>query len=498
MRLKSQKGGIVLRIIAVLSLVLLILSIEVPKKSWEDQQQRTDTARKRMLEMSDCEIVYMQEAGSYSKDLQKIFDFATKCNTLKVSAPDIDLEILDIDTTSLRISFTAVKHFKDLNVKPDGKELENIENKQNYIAFLESINCPTADIIMESDAEQIDMLLKDNPNKDFYRSLKEKFYKSSENDTEVLYNAGRNITVSLLSKNPNLTLKSNVIRLSSNSNIQAVANYKSKKDIYWDFVSKDKIEIEFRKDPVLEEQMVNMAQYVFSDMENDKTPYLCPSTLEQFIVNFNLSAKVGMNISFFKNDFKDKAALTQGKTVSKLTDNPDIQNYFLNIVKTKAERKVTDLVREYEMDGDSTYSSEKAKAELFSKFFAEQIKELVAKEPLTDKVEKDIDSPDYESESRFSEKERFSILFESSPGEQVAEEIKKEENIKSLSDISYFYKSEIVKIDTISVKIASPINPNSVFKGYERNFLQQKMLFGVDDDENAGYVDNGTTSWKAE
>lgn len=498
MRLKSQKGGIVLRIIAVLSLVLLILSIEVPKKSWEDQEKRIAKARTRMLEMSDCEIVYMQEAGSYSKDLKKIFDFATNCNTLKVSAPDIDIEVLDIDTTSLRISFTAVKHFKDLDVKPEGKELENIETKTAFIAFMESINCPTADIIMESDAEQIDMLLKDNPKKAFYRSLKEKFYKSSENDTEVLYNIGRNITVNLLSRNPNLTLKSNVIKLSSNSNIMAVANYKSKKDIYWDFISKDKIEINFKKDPALEEQAVNMAEYVFSDLENDKTPYLCPSTLEQFLVNFNLSAKVGMNISFFRNDYKDKAALTQGKTVLKLTDNPAIQNYFLSIAKTKTERKVSDMVREYEMDGDSTYSSDKAKAELFSKFFAEQIKELVAKEPLTEKSEKDIDAPDFESEVKFSEKERFAILFDSSPGEQVAEELKKEENTKSLSDISCFYSTEIMKTDTISVKIASPVNKNSVFKGYERNFLQNRMLFGIEDDENAGYIDNGTPTWKTE
>jgi len=181
-----------------------------------------------------------------------------------------------------------------------------------------------------------------------------------------------------------------------------------------------------------------------------------------------------------------------------LTDNPSIQNYFLNIVKTKTERKVTDLVREYEMDGDSTYSSDKAKAELFSKFFAEQIKELVAKEPLIDKAEKDIDAPDFEAEEKFSEKEMFAILFESNPGEQVAEEIKKQDNIKSLSDISCFYSTEIMKTDTISVKIASPIKENSVFKGYERNFLQNRMLFGIEDDENAGYIDNGTPTWKTE
>jgi len=498
MRLKSQKGGIILKIVAVLSCILLILAIEVPKRSWKQQADRRDLARNRMLEMSDCEIVYMQEANSFSKDLKAVFDFAYKCNTLKVSAPDVDIEVLDIDTTSVRVSFSALKHFEDLDVVPNGQELENIEKKENFIAFLESINCPTAELVMESDAEQIDMLLKDNPKKDFYRGLKEKFYKSSENETEVLYNAGRNISITLKGKNPKLTLKSNTIKLSSKSNIQAIANYKGKKDIFWDFVSKDKITVDFKKDPALEEQMVNMAQYVFSDIEKDPTPYLCPSTLDPFDVNFNLSAQVGMNVTFFRNDYKAKDAITKDKTVSSLKDNPVIQNYILNIVKSKSERKVTDLVREYEMDGDSTYSSEAAKAGLFSKFFAEQLKELTAKEPLVDEVKKSIDSPDYESETKFSEKERFGILFEATPGEQVTEEIKKEINIKSLSEISFFYSTEVLRIDTISVKISSPIKENSIFNGYQRNFFQNKWLFGIDDDENAGYVDNGSPSWKTE
>lgn len=498
MRLKSQKGGVVLKIVAVISCILLILAIEVPKRSWKQQAERRDIARNRMLEMSDCEIVYMQEAGSFSKDLKSVFDYATKCNTLKVSAPDIEIEILDIDTTSVRISFSALKHFKDLDVVPKGQELENIENKQKFIAFMESIGCPTAELVMESDAEQIDLLLKDNPNKTFYRSLKEKFYKSSENETEVLYNAGRNISITLKGRNPKLALKSNTIRLSSDSNIEAIANYKGKKDIFWDFVSKDKITVDYKKDPALDEQMVNMAQYVFSDTEKDPTPYLCPSTLEPFTVNFNLSAQVGMNVTFFRNDYKDKAVLAKDKTVYPLNDNPTIQNYFLNIVKSKSERKVADLVREYEMDGDSTYSSDKAKAELFTKYFAEQLKELTAKEPLIDEVKKSIDSPDFESETKFSEKERFGILFDATPGEQVAVEMKNEQNLKSVADISFFYSTEIIKIDTISVKISSPVNENSVFNGYKRNFFQNKWLFGTDDDENAGYVDNGSPSWKTE
>jgi hypothetical protein len=495
MWLKSKKGGAILKILAVIAFIFLILSIEVPKRSWAEQSQRRDLARKRMVEMSDCMDIYRQETNSFNKNLQEVFNFAVKCDTLKQNPPDMDIEVLDIDTTRIRISFTAVKHFKDLNVVPSQKELEMIEKKDSYISYLESVGCPTASLVMQSDAEEIEMLLKGNPYKDHYRWLKEKYYKSSENDTEFLYDAGKKASVSLLLRNPNLKLKSYVANISSNSNILAIANYKGKKDIFWDFVSKDKINIDLIRDPNLEVQNVNMAKFVFPDIETDNTPYLCPSTNSQFDVNFNLSASVGMSVTFFKKDAKNIDI--KDKDVRNLTENETVQNYFLGLIKLKAERKVADMVREYEMDGDSTYSSDEAKNKLFSRFFTEQLNEAV-KEPLVDEIKRTIDSPDYETDKNFSEKERFKILFDSNPGSAVAEEIKNEANAKALSAISFFYNTQILKIDTVSVKIASPIKEGSEFNGYERGFLQKKFLFGIEDDENAGYVDNGSPSWKTE
>ncbi len=499
MRFRSKKGGVILKIVAVVAFILLVMSIEIPRRMWNEQAERKELARKRMVEMSDCEVLYMQEKGSFSKNLKEVFDYAVNFNNLKLNAPDIDIEILDIDTTRARLSFTQVKHFSDLNVLTNGTtKPENIENKEKYIEFLGSIGCPTPDIVMDSNAEEIEMLLKNNRYKDFYRSLKEKYYKSSENETEVLYNVGRSVTVDLLLRNPKLNLKSQKILISSPSNIQAIANYKGKKDIFWDFVSKDKIRIEVMIDSALITQKVNMANYVFTDIETDKTPYLCPSTLEPFKVNFNLSAQVGMSVTFFNKNIKKVNELTQNKEVINLRDNSTVQNYFVNTVRLKTERKVADFVREYEMDGDSTYSNDEAKKELFVKFFAEQLKEIVAKEHLTDELKKSIDSPDYESEKNFSEKERFRILFESNPGFDATEELKKESNQQLLSEIGFFYDTQIIKIDTVSVKIESPINENSEFKGYERSLFRKKILFGIADDENTGYVDNGSPSWRTE
>jgi len=466
---------------------------------WNEQSERKDLARKRMVEMSDCEILYMQEKGSFSKNLQEVFDYAVGFNNLRLNAPDIDIEVLDIDTTRIRLSFTQVKHFSDLNVLTNGSaKPENIEDKEKYIEFLGSIGCPTPDIVMNSSAEEIELLLKNNRYKDFYRSLKEKYYKSSENETEVLYDAGKSVTVDLLLRNPKLNLKSQKVVLTSPSNIQAVANYKGKKDIFWDFISKDRINFEVKTDSALITQRVNMANYVFTDIETDKTPYLCPSTLDPFKVNFNLSAQVGMSVTFFNKNSKKVKELTKDKEVIDLTDNSTVQNYFVNTVRLKTERKVADFVREYEMDGDSTYSNDEAKKELFVKFFAEQLKDIVSKEHLSDELKKSIDSPDYESEKNFSEKERFRILFESNPGYEASEELKKESNKQLLSDIAFFYETQIIKVDTVSVKIESPINENSVFKGYERSLFRKKFLFGIADDENAGYVDNGSPSWRTE
>ncbi|MBN2857733.1 MAG: hypothetical protein JXN63_04965 [Candidatus Delongbacteria bacterium] len=498
MRFRSKKGGMILKILSVIAFILLILSIEVPRRAWNEQAKRTDLARKRMIEMSDCEIVYLQEKGSFSKDLKAVYDFASNFDSLMVSRPDIDIEILDIDTTKIRVSFTQVKHFKDLEVVPKGGDLDNIEEKGKFTSYLESVGCPTASLIMDSDAEEIEMLLKGETHKDHYRWLKEKFYKSSENETEKLFNAGKDISVTLQLRNPNLGLKSYNVHLSSRSNILAVANYKGEKDIFWDFVSKDQISIEIEKDQTPEVQNVNMARYVFPDFETDKTPYLCPSTLEQFKVSFNLSAQVGMNITFLKEGMKNFDAITKDKDVVKLADNQILSNYYLNTIRLRAERNVADFVREYEMDGDSTYSSDEQKTELFKKFFAERMKDFVEKEPLKDELKKTIDSPEDESEKRFSEQERFNLLFAANPGASVSEEMKKEENREALSMISCFYSTEILKVDTVSVKIESPIDENSDFKGYSRNILQKKFLFGIDDDKNAGYVDNGTPSWRNE
>lgn len=499
MRFRSKKGGMILKILSVIAFILLVLSIEVPRRAWNEQAKRTDLARKRMMEMSDCEIVYLQEKGSFSKDLKAVYDYAVNFDSLMVSRPDIDIEILDVDTTKVRVSFTQVKHFKDLNVVPKGRaDLDNIEDKAKFTSYLESVGCPTASLIMESDAEEIEMLLKGETYKDHYRWLKEKFYKSSENETEKLFNGGKDISVTLQLRNPNLGLKSYNVHLSSRSNILAVANYKSEKDIYWDFISKDQIDLVMEKDETPEVQFVNMGRYVFPDFETDKTPYLCPSTLDQFKVSFNLSAQVGMNITFLKNDMEKFDDLTLNKEVIKLTDNQILSNYYLNTVKLRAERNVADFVREYEMDGDSTYSSEEQKTELFKRFFAERMNDFVANEPHKDELKKTIDSPESESEKRFSEQERFKLLFSANPGAAVSEEMKKEENKESLSNISCFYDTEILQIDTVSVKIQSPIDENSEFKGYSRNLLQKKFLFGIDDDKNAGYVDNGTPSWRNE
>ncbi len=499
MRFISKKGGVILKIVAAVAFVLLVISIELPRRMWNEQADRKELARKRMIEMSDCEILYMQEKGSFSKDLKEVFDYAVNFNDLKLNAPDVDIEILDIDTSKVRVSFTQVKHFSDLNVLTDGTtKPDNIEDKSKFTEFLGILGCPNPEIIMDSDADQIEMFLKDNKHKDFYRSLKEKYYKSSENETEVLYNVGKSVTIDLLPRNPKLNLKAQKITLSSPSHIEAIANYKGKKDIFWDFISKEKITISVDKDTNLVEQKVNMARYVFSDIENDNTPYLCPSTLDPFKVSFNLTAKVGMTVTFFNKASKKVAALIKDREVTDLTENTTVKNYFLNIVKLKSERKVAELVREYEMDGDSTYSTDEAKRKLFTKYFAEQLRDLVSKDQYDDKIEKSIDSPDYESEKNFSETNRFKILFDSNPGSDVAEEMKKDTNIKFLTDIAFVYNTEIIKIDTVSVKIESPINENSTFKGYERGLFQKKFLFGIEDDENAGYVDNGSPSWKTE
>jgi hypothetical protein len=492
----SRKGNIVLKILSVIAFILLVLSIEIPRRAWNQQVERQELAQKRMMEMSDLEVVYMQETGHFSKDLKSIYDYAIKNDSLLVSARDIELEILNMDSTHLRISFSDYSHIEDLDVKNVVKKnLDNIEDKNKFIDFIKSIGCPKPEEVMNADVKEIEELLKGNLHKDFYRSLKEKYYLARENDNEHIYNGGKDLIISLKNRNPKLKLRSNSIKLASSSNIEIVANYKGDKDIYWDFISREKIRIVKYKNPELDLQYVNMAKFLLKDVDTDKTPYLCPSTLDPYIVDFNLIAKVGMNIEFFRGentgDLKDIEP-------QKLLDNEKIQNYFLNIAKLKSERVVADFVREYEMDGDSTYSSKDQQDSLFRKFFAEYLEDVAKEAPLADANTNSISSLEKHQEKSFSEEERFILLFNSNMADIVMNEIGKKNNAKALEDISFAYTTSIIKVDTVSVKITSPINSKSVFKGYTRNFLEKKFLFGIADDVNAGFVDNGSSSWKSE
>lgn len=492
----SKKGNVVLKVLSVIAFILLVLSIEIPRRAWNKQIERQELAQKRMMDMSDLEVVYMQETGQFSKDLKEVYNYAVKNDSLQVSAPDIELEILTMDSTHLRISYNDYSHIEDLDVKNVvKKELEMIEDKTKFIAFMKSIGCPKPEEVMNADVKEIEELLKGNLHKGFYRSLKEKYYLAKENDNEVIYNGGKDIMVTLRNRNPKLKLRSNSIKISSPSNIELIANYKGDKDVYWDFISREKISIEKIIDTELDLQYVNMAQYLLKDIETDKTPYLCPSTLDSYLVDFNLIAKIGMNIEFFKGENTGELKDVEPQ---KLTDDNKIKNYFLNIAKLKSERVVADFVREYEMDGDSTYSGQEQQDSLFNKFFGEYLRDVANKESLADANTNSINSLEKNQEKRFSEDERFNLLFNSSMAESVAREIEKEANAKALEEISFAYKTEIIKIDTVSVKLTSPISSKSEFKGYSRNFLEKKFLFGISDDQNAGSVDNGTSSWKSE
>ena len=496
MFLSSRKGNVVLKTLSVIAFILLVLSIEIPRRAWNKQADRQELAQKRMMDMSDFEVVYMQETEKFSKNLKEVFDFAMNYDTLKVSAPDIEVEVLTLDSSHIRISFSDYSHIEDLDVKNVvKKELENIEDKTKFIAFMKSIGCPKPEEVMNADVKEIEVLLEGNLHKDFYRSLKQKYYLASENDNEVIYNGGRDLSVTLKNRNPKLKLRSNSYKLSSTSNIELIANYKGDKDIYWDFISREKINIEYTPDTELDLQYVNMATYLLKDIETDKTPYMCPSTLDPFVIDFNLIAKIGMNIEFFRGE---NSGTLKDVEPQKLLDNEKIKNYFLNIAKLKSERKVADFVREYEMDGDSTYSGQNQKDSLFSDFFAGYLEDVAKEAQLADANTNSISSLDKNQEKNFSEEKRFDVLFQSNLAAIVANEMDKEDNAKLLEDISFSYTTDIIKIDTVSVKITSPINKNSEFKGYTRNLLEKKFLFGIRNDVNAGFVDNGSSSWKNE
>lgn len=473
MFLSNRKGGILLKIIAIVAFVLMVLSIEVPRRMWIAQDARTELAHKRMLDMSDCEIVYMQETGHFSKDLKSVYNYMTT-NDLVVGSPDIEIEILEIDSSKIRISFSDHKHIKDVMAKTsDNKSFQSIEHfSDSFIA-----------------ATKGKLLKQGFPENEVKEMLKS--YTRPLNSNEKLYNVDKEVFVSLKLKDSNLKLDSKKLKLVSNDEIFAFAQYKGEKDIFWDFISNSPIHIEVVKD--IEEQKVNMARYLLSDVK-DKTPYLCPSTLTPFDVDFNLGAKVYLKIKFFKGENKDN--YLADKTPLALDDNDKIKKYFLEIVKRKSERKVNDMVREHEMDADSSLSNQNSKDSLFGVYFTEFLEKTMSKDCITDSISTSLSSLSKNSEKNFSAEKRFAALFNANPGELTEKEAGKIKNITLLSEIKCAYETGIIKIDTISVKISSPINENSVFNGVKRNALQKKSLFGISDDKNHGSVDNGRADWK--
>lgn len=208
MFLTSRKGNVILKVLSVLAFILLILSIEIPRRSWKAQAERMELARNRMTAMNEFEVVYMQEKGVFNKNLKEVYDFALNMDTLKVSAPDIEVEILTLDSSVIRISFSDYAHIEDLDVRNAlKKELEMIEDKDKFVDFLKSIGCPRPEEVINADVDEIEEILKGNMYKDFYRSLKEKYYLAKENENEVIYNGGRDLIVSLKNKKSEIKIK---------------------------------------------------------------------------------------------------------------------------------------------------------------------------------------------------------------------------------------------------------------------------------------------------
>ena len=437
----TKKGNIVVKIVILALGFLLLMAVLVPRKMWEEQKQRTDLAHARMVDMADCQVIYMQEKGSFDKDLEKVYKYSV-ANEMVVGAPELEIEILELDTSAIRLSFTDRDHIEDLKVLTP---------------------------VMTKAEKQ----LKKN---------------------EVVYNPVNKISFTLKNLDSKIGLKTDTVSMSSDAPIAVKAFYKGTSDIYWEVRSESKINFTINKAPV--EQKVNIARYVLSDFENDKTPYLCPSTLSQFNTEFNLNAKIYMRVKFFKGDINE--GLLGDKTPVKVTGNETLKNYFLNIAKLKAERMVGDMVREYELEGDSTHSSDSAKAILFSAKFKEYLTNAGNEEAVIDSISSSLSSIDTDMGKNFSEEKRFENLFASSPGENVLAEMKKAENIAELEKFNVVYSTRTGKIDTVSVKISSPITDNSEFKGVSRGFFETEAVFGVKDDVNHGYVDNGRPNWKKE
>jgi len=443
----NKKGSILLKILSAAAILLLWFSIEIPRGMWLEQKEREEVAHNRMISMSELETIYMQESGHFNNNVKEVYDYAVNFDTLLVGAPEIELEIMTLDTSKIRISFNDYDRVADLNVvRTDGVKLKAIESNA----------------------------VKAN---------------------EILYDAGNEIVVSLKMRDKNLNLYSHQIKVSSLSGIEAVAKYKGAKDIYWDFSAKSgKLTFEKIIIPEYEEQRVNMARYILNNFDQDKTPYLCPSTNDPFRVIFNLNAKIYLKIGFFRDENKDESLKNQ--PVLNISENEKVRNYFLNIANLKAERRVNDLVREYEMDADSTYSSQEAKDSLFAAYFKNYLKTAAIKKAVTDSISKNLSATDLNQDTEFSEEKRFNTLFALNLPEKVVKQLDDQENMNYINTIKCVYKTGIVNIDTVSVRIESPINEKSVFKGYKRTFLQK--YFGVEDDQNHGFVDNNRPSWKKE
>ena len=422
-KLVSLKGSTVLKIVAFAAVVLLFLSVETPRSMWEDQKIREDIAHQRMIDMSDCQIIYMQENDAFESDLKKVYDFVMS-NTMPVNPPEFTTEIMTLDTSAIRLSFMDLKHVKDLEVVKEG------DNK---------------------------------------------------------------VTVSLIMFDEKLGLKGDKYILTSATPIEVITEARGiKLRDYRDFISKSAISIEIVR--AQEEQVVNIARYILSDVDNSSEVYLCPSTNDPFDVEFNLSAKVYMKVKFFRGENKGK--YLAGLPSENLLSNEKVRNYFLELAKLKSERKRDDIVREYEFDGDSTLSTKQAKDSLFSIYFADYIKNAAKKVEITDSIANSLSATNLTKDEEFSDIKRFDILFSKHPGETVIAELEKNGNKVALGNLNFVYETGFVSVDTISVIIQSPIKEGSEFKGYDRSILQQQFLFGVKDDKNHGYVDNDRPSWK--
>ncbi len=420
---RNSKGGAILKVLGAFAVVLLFLSVETPRGMWEDQKDREEIAHQRMVDMSDCQIIYMQENGAFESDLKKVYEFV-QSNEMLVNPPEFTTEIMTLDTSEIRLSFTDLKHVKDI---------------------------------------------------------------------EVIKEGGNKVIVSLIMFDDKLGLTADKYILTSDSPIEVVTKARGVvlRD-YRDFLSKSAISIEIVR--TQEEQMVNIARYILSDVENSSEVYLCPSTKDPYDVEFNLSAKVYMKVKFFRGD--NKGDYLAGLPSENILNNTKVMDYFLELAKLKVERKRDDLVREHEFDGDSTLSTIQAKDSLFGVFLTDFLKNVAIKDDLTDSIANSLSATNLTKDEEFSDVKRFDVLFSKNPGEQIKTEIEKNGNRIELGNINFVYETGFVEVDTISVVIKSPIKEGSVFKGYERSILQKQFLFGVKDDKNHGFVDNDRPSWK--